>query len=69
MVSRPPPYFLFSIVEAGRSDETSRALEQKREMVEQIKDMQRKVQNEQTGETENRIDRSVGYSVGPLKNK
>ncbi|CAN0005531.1 unnamed protein product [Scytosiphon promiscuus] len=34
---------------AGRSDETSRALEQKREMVDQIKEMQQKVHNEQTG--------------------
>lgn len=35
---------------AGRSDETNRALESKREMVNQIQDMQRKVENEQNGE-------------------
>eukprot|EP00903_Cladosiphon_okamuranus_P021503 g19768.t1 len=34
---------------AGRTDETSRALEQKREMVDQIQEMQRKVENEQIG--------------------
>eukprot|EP00752_Nemacystus_decipiens_P012590 g11150.t1 len=34
---------------AGRTDETSRALEQKREMLDQIQEMQRKVKNEQSG--------------------
>lgn len=34
---------------AGRSDETSRALEQRREMVDQIQEMQRKVKDEQIG--------------------
>lgn len=37
------------IILAGRTDETSRALEQKREMVDQIQEMQRKVKNEQIG--------------------
>ena len=34
---------------ADRTDETSRALEQKRDMVGQVQDMQRKVRDEQIG--------------------
>lgn len=36
--------------EADRTDETNRALEQKREMSAQIQEMQRRVDSEQTGE-------------------
>lgn len=35
---------------ADRTDETNRALESKREMVDHIQDMQRRVENEQSGE-------------------
>lgn len=52
-----PPYFsnIFKYPQAGRTDETSRALEQKREMVDQIQDMQRKVKNEQIGKAQNKL--------------
>lgn len=35
---------------ADRTDETNRALEQKREIMEQMQEMQRQVKNEQSGE-------------------
>lgn len=48
---------------AGRTDETSRALEQKREMVDQIQEMQRKVKNEQIGEDDARRNERKGSHI------
>ena len=46
----PTPTFVARVYVADRTDETNRALEQKRDMVGQVQDMQRKVKDEQIGE-------------------
>lgn len=43
-------YDEIDLPKADRTDETSRALEQKRKMIAQIQDMERKVESEQNGE-------------------
>lgn len=50
--------------EADRTDETNRALEQKREMSAQIQEMQRRVKNEQTGEEHREKGLEKGRLVG-----